>query len=113
MWIIGMMASGKSTVGAAAASRPGGAVLDAGNRSHMSAGAPVEGLRADAATLARRLADDGTRPLLEDDVPHDSALARILEDRETLTEDLGTDMVDTEGRRFDDIVEDIVRIWDR
>ena len=165
MWIIGMMGSGKSTVGAAAASRlgvafidtdeivvemtgqeiadlwaevgeegfrqverravatvpesgviaaaGGGAILDAVNRSHMSAGAPVVWLRADAATLARRLADDGTRPLLEDDVPHDFALARILEDRETLYEDLATDMVDTEGRRIDDVVEDIIRIWDR
>lgn len=165
MWLIGMMGSGKTTVGRLAASRlgvafydtdemvvesakmpisdiwdqageeqfreleraavaripvsgfiaaaGGGAVLDPSNRVHISAGGPVVWLRCDPVTLARRLQDDGTRPLLTDEGPTDELLGTILERRDEIYASVATDTIDTDGRDVDEVVAAVIDIWQR
>jgi shikimate kinase len=73
----------------------GGAVLDPGNRHALRAAGLVVWLRAPAATLAGRVGDGATRPLLRGDPP--GALRRLERLREPAYEAAAHVTVDTEG----------------
>lgn len=72
----------------------GGAVLDPGNRLRIERGGTVVWLRADVATLARRVGDGAGRPLLGDDPP--AALAELEAVRRPLYAALADAVVDVD-----------------
>ncbi len=75
----------------------GGALTDDRTRAAVaSAGVPVVFLRATVATLATRVGDGRTRPLLEADPP--VRLAELAEARRRLYDEVATITVDTDGR---------------
>lgn len=163
MWLIGMMGSGKSTIGAIAADRlhvdffdtdqmvtdqagksiaeiwdemgeqgfrdleremvssvplhgalaaaGGGAVLDPGNRTAISASPPVIWLRARPETLARRVGAAGDRPLLQAADRAEVRMRRILADRSQLYDELATHRVDTDDRDAASVAEEVVTLW--
>lgn len=166
MWLIGMMGSGKTTVGRGAAGRigvpfydtddlvvdisrmsindiwdgvgeegfrelerravaavpvtgflaaaGGGAVLDPDNREHMRQGAPIVWLRCAPNVLADRLESDGSRPLLAaPGVPAEERIAGILAERSDLYSDVASDIIDTDDRELDDVITDVISIWQR
>jgi shikimate kinase len=88
----------------------GGAVLDPDSRSTMAGSGVVVYLRANAVTLARRVGDVATRPLLAGTEPREE-LARILEEREPQYRATAHHVVTTNGRRRRDVVEEVTRIW--
>lgn len=87
----------------------GGAVLDPANRRLMSGSGSVVWLRADPATLARRVGSGDGRPLLEDDPA--ASLARLDSVRRPLYEALADHTVDVDGLTPDQTVEDICQWW--
>ena len=164
MWLVGMMGSGKTTVGEAVANRMevpffdtdsmvaemarlpipaiwdgvgeegfrrlenevvatipesdavvaagGGAVLSKQNRERMTRGGFVVWLRCSPESLAKRIGEQGDRPLLENaDVP--GTLARILEQRAPLYEQVATHIIDTEHRSIEDVVSEVVEVWEQ
>lgn len=164
MWLVGMMGSGKTTVGEAVANRVGvpffdtdsmvtelarlpiaaiwdgageegfrrlenqamaavpgsgvvaaaggGAVLSADNRHRMRRNGVVVWLRCSPEALAKRVADQGGRPLL---VKGDIAetLTTILDRRTPLYEEVATHVIDTEHRSIEDVVLEAVEVWER
>lgn len=165
MWLVGMMGSGKTTVGTEVAARVGvrfydtdrmveetagmpveaiwdgvgengfrdlerrviaavpvsgfvaaaggGAILSVENRAHMSRGRPVVWLRASPDDLAKRLEGDGSRPLLTDGISPRARLAELLAERSDLYSRVATHIVDTDDRDLEDVVSDVVEIWQR
>ena len=83
----------------------GGAVLDPDNRRRMSAAGTVVWLRADPATLARRVGDGAGRPLLADDP--DAALRRLYDERRPLYEEVADVVIDVDAMSRDEVVEAI------
>jgi shikimate kinase len=77
----------------------------------MTLGRPVVWLRAHPDLLASRLEGDGTRPLLEGDTPAGARLGEILERRKQVYASLATDIVDTDGRAIERVVDDVIGIW--
>jgi shikimate kinase len=73
----------------------GGAVLDPHNRSVIEHAGTVVWLRADPATLARRVGDGRGRPLLGSDPPE--ALERLAEERTPLYAEVADAVVDVDG----------------
>ena len=73
----------------------GGAVLDPHNRSVIEHAGTVVWLRADPATLARRVGDGTGRPLLGSDPP--AALRRLAEERTPLYAEVADEVVDVDG----------------
>ena len=88
----------------------GGAVLDAENRRRMSAGGTVVWLRADPATLARRVGDGRGRPLLGDDPA--SALRRLYDERRPLYEQVADVVIDVDTLSRDEVVDAIEKALD-
>lgn len=87
----------------------GGAVLDPENRRALRAAGTVVWLRARPDTLARRLPEGGTRPLLASAGEDPAAvLARIDAERRVLYEEVATAVVDVDGLRPDDVVTRVV-----
>lgn len=164
MWLVGMMGSGKTTVGEAVAYRievpffdtdsmvaemarlpipaiwdgvgeegfrrlenavvatipesgvvvaaGGGAVLSTQSRERMTRDGPVVWLRCSPDLLAKRIAGQGDRPLLEEgDIPE--TLARILEQRAPLYEQVATHIIDTDDRKIEDVVSAVVEVWEQ
>ena len=72
----------------------GGAVLDPENRRRLRDGGTVVWLRAGVATLATRVGDGASRPLLGDDPG--AALARLYEQRRPLYAEVADVVVDVE-----------------
>lgn len=162
LWLVGMMGSGKSSVGAAVARRlglehhdtdaliearagmavheifetvgvvafrdlerqaveqiattdgiistGGGAVLDERSRTVMRDTGAVVYLAAAPETLLRRVGDVGSRPLLHTEDPLQT-LSRILEERDPVYRMSADVVVDTEGKRRSDVVEEVVETW--
>jgi shikimate kinase len=81
----------------------GGAVLDADTRADL-AGLPVVLLTVSAEAVQDRL-EDGRRPLVRDGV---TSWTRIFESRRPLYEALATHVIDTSGRKMDDVAEEVV-----
>jgi shikimate kinase len=73
----------------------GGAVLNPGNRQAITAGGTVVWLRAEVATLARRVGDGAGRPLLAPDPSR--ALAELAAVRRPLYAALADAVVDVDG----------------
>jgi shikimate kinase len=87
----------------------GGAVLDPENRRAMRAAGTVVWLRARPETLARRLPEGGTRPLLVSAGEEPAAvLARIDAERRVLYEEVATAVVDVDGLRPEEVVTQVV-----
>jgi len=84
----------------------GGAVLDPENRRALRAAGVVVWLRAPARTLARRVGDGATRPLLRDDPA--GALARLERLREPAYEAAAHVSVDTDGVGIDVVAESVL-----
>ncbi len=81
----------------------GGAVLDAETQADL-AGLPVVLLTVSADAVQGRL-EDGTRPLVRDGI---DSWTRIFESRRPLYEALATHVIDTSGRKMDDVAEEVV-----
>lgn len=164
MWLVGMMGSGKTTVGEAVAHRievpffdtdsmvtemarlpipaiwdgvgeegfrrlenavvatipesdvvvaaGGGAVLSTQSRERMTQDGLVVWLRGSPKSLAKRIAGRGERPLLEKgDITE--TLARILEERSPLYEQVATHIIDTDDRTIEDVVSAVVEVWEQ
>ena len=88
----------------------GGAVLDPENRRRMADAGAVVWLRADVATLARRVGSGAGRPLLGDDPA--AALARLDAERRPLYEELADHVVDVDHNEVDRTVGEIVACLD-
>jgi shikimate kinase len=87
----------------------GGAVLDPDNRRALQSAGAVVWLRARPETLARRLPEGGTRPLLVADSEEPAAvLARLDAARRVLYEEVATDIVDVDGLQLDEVVAQVV-----
>lgn len=84
----------------------GGAVLDADNRRRLGDAGMVVWLRADVATLTRRVGAGAGRPLLGDDPA--AALARLDAERRPLYEELADHVVDVDHNDLDRTVGEIV-----
>lgn len=80
----------------------GGAILDPATRADLD-GLPVVYLTVSAETVAPRLAD-GKRPLVRDGV---ESWSRIYEQRRPVYESLARLTVDTDGRPYDQIAEEV------
>lgn len=79
----------------------GGAVLDPHNRAVIEGAGTVVWLRADPATLARRVGDGAGRPLLGDDPP--AALRRLAAERTPLYAQVADVVVDVDGPGHRDV----------
>lgn len=166
LWLIGMMGSGKSTVGRSAADRlgivfvdtddeiekgqgstiaeiwtvggeetfraleceavttaaelsdaiiatGGGAVMSAANRVSM-AGDTVVWLSAGSTTILNRLIGlPSGRPLLEETTNRADRLGTLLEERRVPYESLASHIIETDGQSVDDVVEQVMAIWNR
>ena len=101
-----MLAEAAGSDEPAVVSVAGGAVLDPGNRRVMAAAGPVVWLRADVATLARRVGDGRGRPLLDGDPA--AALRRLDAERRPLYAEVADIVVDVDDLTADEVVERIV-----
>lgn len=88
----------------------GGAVLEAENRRRMADAGVVVWLRAEVATLVRRVGRGTGRPLLGDDP--EAALARLDAERRPLYEGLADHVVDVDHNDLDRTVGEIVACLD-
>jgi shikimate kinase len=75
----------------------GGAVLDPGNRRLLHDKATVAWLRAAPPTLAARVDDDGTRPLLRKGGGSEAVLSTLDAERRPLYEEVADLVVDVDG----------------
>ena len=87
----------------------GGAVLDPGNRVALRDAGTVVWLRARPGTLARRIPDSGSRPLLaSSDEDPAAALARIDAERRPLYDEVASVVVDVDDLTPDEVAARIV-----
>jgi shikimate kinase len=84
----------------------GGAVLDPDNRRALRGAGIVIWLRAPASTLAARVGDGSSRPLLRDDAA--GALARLERRREPVYEASAHMQVDTDDRSVDAVTDAVL-----
>lgn len=90
----------------------GGVVLDARNRSLLKSASKVVWLRASPRTLAKRLEEHSDRPLLAGpQQDHPQLLAKILEERTPLYEDVATDQIDTDPLDTSSVSALLEQIW--
>jgi shikimate kinase len=101
-----VLAEATTSDGPVVVSVAGGAVLDPDNRHRIASGGLVVWLRAELATLARRVGTGGGRPLLGDDPA--AALARLYAERRDLYAQLADVVIDVDGQRVEDIVDAVV-----
>ena len=88
----------------------GGAVLDPDNRQALRAAGTVVWLRARPGTLARRIPDSGSRPLLASSAEGPAAaLARIDAERRSLYDEVASVVVDVDDLSPDEVAARIVR----
>ncbi len=87
----------------------GGAVLDPSNRILLRDSGVVVWLRAEPATLARRVGDGTGRPLLNGDAAE--SLRRISAQRRELYEEVCHTAVDTDGRSLEELAELVERTY--
>lgn len=97
------LAEAIDSVDPAVISVAGGAVLDPDNRRRMSGGGTVVWLRADPATLARRVGDGSGRPLLAEDP--ESVLRHLYDERRPLYEEVADVVIDVDTLTRDEVVE--------
>lgn len=86
----------------------GGAVLSADNRSLLRRSGVVVWLRADPATLARRVGKGEGRPLLDDDPA--AALVALEEVRRPLYREVATAVIDVDVLTPDQVVERVLAV---
>ena len=84
----------------------GGAVLDPANRALLREAGTVMWLKADVATLARRVGDGSGRPLLEGDPV--AALARLLEVRAPLYAEVADAVVEVDGLSESEVLDRVL-----
>ena len=84
----------------------GGVVLDATNRRLLHDGGTVVWLRADPATLVDRVRNGVHRPLLAEDPA--GVLDRLATEREDLYREVAHRIVDVDGRRPDEVLDDVL-----
>jgi shikimate kinase len=84
----------------------GGAVLDPGNRELIRHAGLVIWLRADVATLVRRVGSGAGRPLLDGDPP--SALARLAAERAPVYAALADAVIDVDTRTSEQVVDAVL-----
>jgi shikimate kinase len=101
-----VLAEAATTDGPAVVSVAGGAVLSAENRKVMRRAGPVVWLRADVATLAKRVGSGKGRPLLEDDP--EGTLRRLDVERRPLYEEVADVVIDVDGLQASEVVERIM-----
>jgi shikimate kinase len=87
----------------------GGAVLDPANRQLIARSDKVVWLRCDAETLAERLRSNADRPLLTQSP--ETTLETLLADRAAIYADLATHQVETSAMTLDEVVSEVVGIW--
>ncbi|MCW9058863.1 MAG: shikimate kinase AroK [Gammaproteobacteria bacterium] len=87
----------------------GGAVLDADNRHHLRSRGQVIYLRTSVDQQLARTARDRNRPLLQTDDPR-ARLEELMRTREPLYREVAHHVIDTDGRRVREVVEDILRL---
>jgi len=88
----------------------GGAVLDPENRRALRGAGLVVWLRAPAATLARRVGDGATRPLLRNDP--EGALRRLEQLREPAYEAAAHVSVSTDGVAVDAVADTVLALFE-
>ncbi len=85
----------------------GGAVLDKRNRQHLASRGRVIYLRTSVEQQLRRTAHDRNRPLLQ--TPHPKRkLQELMEIRDPLYREIADWIIDTDGHRVRDVVQQIV-----
>lgn len=87
----------------------GGAVLDPDNRRHLHERGQVIYLETSVDQQLARTARDRNRPLLQTEDPR-ARLEELMRVREPLYREVAHHVVDTDGRRVRDVVEDILRL---
>lgn len=87
----------------------GGAVLDPENRALISRSMAVVWLRSDVATLVGRISDNESRPLLGDSP--ETVLTTLLARRAPIYAGLATHEMDTSTKTVDDVVSEVLGIW--
>jgi shikimate kinase len=100
------LAQAVTAEGPAVISVAGGAVLAAENRTRLRSAGPVVWLRAEVATLAGRVGDGSSRPLLEGDP--EGALRRLYAERLPLYAEVADVIVDVDNLAAGDVVDRIV-----
>jgi shikimate kinase len=86
----------------------GGAVLDAANRRHLKGRGRVIYLETSVGQQLARTARDRNRPLLQTEDPR-GRLEELMRIRAPLYRDVAHHIVDTDGRRVREVVEDILQ----
>ena len=91
----------------------GGAPLDAENRELMASTGKVVWLQASPAAMAERVDDGSERPLLLETPDTEAALQALLDERTGAYESVAHLIVETDGRRPEDVAREVVAAWSR
>jgi shikimate kinase len=86
----------------------GGAVLDPENRKCLAARGKVVYLHASVEQQLQRTAHDRSRPLLQTENPRQK-LEELMQTRDPLYREIADWVVETDGRRVRDVVQEIIR----
>jgi shikimate kinase len=84
----------------------GGAILDPANRQHLRERGTVIYLHTSVDQQLKRTCRDRNRPLLQTDDPR-SRLAALMTEREPLYREIADLVIDTDGKRVQDVVKQI------
>lgn len=87
----------------------GGAVLDPENRAHLSERGTVIYLQTSVDQQLKRTARDRHRPLLQTENPR-ARLEELLQMREPLYREVADHVIDTDGRRVREVVQEILQL---
>jgi shikimate kinase len=90
----------------------GGAILDPVNRQHLAERGTVIYLHTSVDQQLKRTGRDRNRPLLQTDDPR-SKLEELMADREPLYREIADLVIDTDGKRVQDVVQLICRQYSR
>lgn len=101
------LAQAVSSTGPVVVGVAGGAVIDPDNRKTIRAAGTVVWLRAEVATLTKRVGSGRGRPLLSGDVAGN--LARLYDQRRPIYGELADVIVDVDALTPEAVVDDIVR----
>ena len=85
----------------------GGAILDPQNREHLGGRGTVVYLHTSVAQQLKRTSHDRNRPLLQTDDPR-AKLTELMQTREPLYREIADIIVNTDGKRVRDVVQEII-----
>lgn len=91
----------------------GGAVLDAGNRSVMSAAGPIVWLQASPEEILERVGSTAGRPLLDKSPDRLEELRKISDQRARWYREVSDHMIETNGKTVEEVAGEIAALWAR